>query len=586
MRGVAGGIVAFRALACDYDGTLASGDRLAPEVVEALERARSAGLRLVLVTGRTFFELVRVCAWLDLFDAVVVENGAVVYFPAEGMIRDLAPSPPARLLAELDRRGVAYQLGRAIVAVARADEARVREALATAGVSLDLIYNRGALMLLPAGVSKGTGLQEVLRTLRLSFHDVLALGDAENDEALFEVCGGAGCPASAVPALRARADWVFPGEDGPALAAAIRELARGGALVLPPAPRHRVEVGWAVGTAEPVYLPARGVTLLIVGDPLAGKSYFAGVLAEHLLARRYALCVLDPEGDYRVLRELPGVAWFGITAAEAAERALEPFERDPGPCVVVDLSELPHDAKLRALERAFREVARLRRRWGRPHWVVLDEAHYALHREGVPDDALELEPRGFCLVTYRPSWLRPRVLAAVDRWVLARTTDPGELAFLRTRLGPRTPDAEAILAALPALPRGEFVLVAPGPEGVLRGLTFVTAPRGTPHVRHLRKYADSRVPPERAFYFRAAGGPVLAVAESLKAFRAALPSLPDEVLAAHAGSHDFSRWVHGVFGDRALALQLRKVEARWRRGEVADLRAALDRLIALRYGSG
>jgi hydroxymethylpyrimidine pyrophosphatase-like HAD family hydrolase len=46
-----------RALACDYDGTLATEDRLVPATLAALERARTAGLRLVLLTGRTFFEL-------------------------------------------------------------------------------------------------------------------------------------------------------------------------------------------------------------------------------------------------------------------------------------------------------------------------------------------------------------------------------------------------------------------------------------------------------------------------------------------------------------------------------------------------
>jgi HAD superfamily hydrolase (TIGR01484 family) len=71
--------VFFKALACDFDGTLASDDRIGPSVHDALERARKAGLRLVLVTGRTFFELTRVCDCIELFDAVVAENGAVVY---------------------------------------------------------------------------------------------------------------------------------------------------------------------------------------------------------------------------------------------------------------------------------------------------------------------------------------------------------------------------------------------------------------------------------------------------------------------------------------------------------------------------
>jgi hydroxymethylpyrimidine pyrophosphatase-like HAD family hydrolase len=102
--------VTFKALALDYDGTLASHDRIGPEALDALRQARAAGLCLVLVTGRTFFDLIRVCEGLGLFDAVVVENGGVLYFPPTGEIRDLAPPPPDRLLAELDRMDVPFQL--------------------------------------------------------------------------------------------------------------------------------------------------------------------------------------------------------------------------------------------------------------------------------------------------------------------------------------------------------------------------------------------------------------------------------------------------------------------------------------------
>jgi len=77
-------ITPFTALACDYDGTLALEDHIGVEVLGALERGREVGLRLILVTGWTFFELVQVCERLDLFDAVVAENGGVLYFPASG----------------------------------------------------------------------------------------------------------------------------------------------------------------------------------------------------------------------------------------------------------------------------------------------------------------------------------------------------------------------------------------------------------------------------------------------------------------------------------------------------------------------
>ena len=57
------------------------------------------------------------------------------------------------------------------------------------------------------------------------------------------------------------------------------------------------------------------------------------------------------------------------------------------------------------------------------------------------------------------------------------------------------------------------------------------------------------------------------------------------VLAHHAGRGDFSRWVVDVFGDRTLGHQIRKLEARWARGEIHDLRPRLRELVALRYGS-
>lgn len=573
----------FRALACDYDGTVASGDRIGAEALAALGRAREAGLRLILVTGRTFFELIRVCEQLDLFDGVVAENGGVLYFPAAGMIRDQAPPPPPRLLAELDRRGISFQVGRVIVGTARGDEEAVREALAASEVSLQLVYNRAALMLLPAGISKGAGVGQVIRALGLSFHDVLALGDAENDLDLFEACGWTGCPSDAVPALLDQADWVFPGEDGAAIAHAIVGPILNGVLPAARSSRHQIELGWSAGTAEPVTIRARGINVLTHGDPLSGKSWLAGALAERLLGRRYAVCVIDPEGDYRVLGRLPGIIAAEIRETAALADALGQFERDPSACVVVDLSALPHAKKVQVIETALRLIRRLRRRLGFPHWVILDEAHYSLHREGVADQALGIEDRGFCLVTYKASWLRESVVKAVDVFLLARTNAREELAFLRSVISQRIGGEEDALSVLPDLPRGEFLVIQP--DGARTALTFVALPRETPHVRHLKKYADSKVPPARRFLFRLPEGRLVATAESLSEFRQAVAGVDDRVLAYHADRGDFSRWVFDVFTDRELGAQLRKTERRWSRGEVADLRGAIERLIAARYGT-
>ncbi len=573
----------FQALACDYDGTLASDDRIGEQTLAALERARGAGLRLILVTGRTFFELIRVCERLDLFEAVVAENGGVLYFPTTGVMRDQAPPPPPRLLAELDRRGVPFQAGRVIVGTSRAEEPHVREALAALGVGMEIVYNRSALMLLPPGVSKGAGVEQAIRALGLSFHDVFALGDAENDLELFEACGWTACPGNAVPELKDRADWIFPGEDGASIRAAITGPILGGLLPVTRSPRHQVALGWSAGTAEEVAIAERGINVLIQGDPLSGKSWLAGVLIERLLGRRYALCVIDPEGDYQALAPLPGVTWTEVVDREDWESALARFDHDPQAGVVLDLSTVPQAKKVAIIEPGLELLRERRQRRGIPHWIVLDEAHYSLHREGIADRAIGIEDKGFCLVTYRASCLRESVAQAIDVFLFARTTATKELDFLRPFLNRLPASTASVVSTLPNLSQGEFLLIRPDVADP-RVQTFVAAPRMTSHVRHLRKYAEGRLPDGRCFFFRTPDGRLEATAGSLGGFQHAVSRVGEEVLRFHATRGDFSRWLLDVFADRELGRQLAKIERRWVRDEIRDLRHAIERLIAVAMG--
>jgi len=236
-------VLPFRALACDYDGTLATQDTIAASTLEALQRARAAGIRLVLVTGRILLELARVCERLDVFDAVVAENGAVLYFPADSAVRDEGPAPSLRLLWALDRRQVPFRGGRVIVATTHDHRDAVLGALAEAEVALTLVENRGALMLLPAGISKGTGLMIALFGLGVSAADVLAIGDAENDFDLLDACGWSACPENALPRVKARVDWILPGADGEGVRRAIDEQILENNLPPPRTGRHQIYLG-------------------------------------------------------------------------------------------------------------------------------------------------------------------------------------------------------------------------------------------------------------------------------------------------------------------------------------------------------
>jgi hypothetical protein len=166
-----------------------------------------------------------------------------------------------------------------------------------------------------------------------------------------------------------------------------------------------------------------------------------------------------------VLSPLAAVTWAAIHNEQDLVRLLARLERNLGASVIADLSALPHARKVEVIEAGLRAIGDLRRRLGRPHWVLLDEAHYSLHPGGVAEDALAIEERGFCLVTYLPSWLRERVVKAMDVYLLSRVTAPDELAFLRVSLPGIGSTGDWPAAMLPRLPRDKFVVVQPDPSG-------------------------------------------------------------------------------------------------------------------------
>lgn len=563
----------FRALACDYDGTLATHDTIAISTLEALHRARTAGMRLVLVTGRTLFELTRVCERLDVFDAVVAENGAVLYFPADSAVRDEGPPPPMRLLSALDRRQVPFQIGRVIVATTHDRRDAVVAALAEAEAPLQLVANRAALMLLPAGISKGTGLVSALFALGVLPDDVLAVGDAENDLALFDTCGWSACPEDALPEVKARVDWILPGTNGESVRRAIDERILPSSLPPPRTARHQLLLGWTLGTTQAVEIPARGVNVLVQGDALCGKSSFVGGLVERLAAAHESVCLLDPEGDYEILDGLPSSRLVEVARRGDWDGVLEAL-RTATP-VIADLTGMPHAMKAPLAGRGLSLIHRLRERTGVPHWTVVDEAHCLLHRDDrMPLEEFALAARGFCLATYRASELHPTAVDAMDLFVIGRTTEPDELAFLE-RVSIQRGLGRVTRAMLSGLPCGVFVILRRG----MPAATFVPPPRLVRHVRHLTKYADHGVAPHHRFFFRDGDGAILAAAASLAEFVDVLAELPAASLRHHAERGDFSRWVREVMSDRVLAGRLAKLERRWCRGQLHDLPGAIRALV-------
>lgn len=205
----------YLALATDYDGTLAQDGHVTPETLDALHRLQASGRTLILVTGRELPELQAAFPELNLFDVVVAENGALLYWPKEEREEVLGEPPPVEFISEITRREIKpFSVGRVIFATWRPHEVVVLETLQSLGLGYHIIFNKRAVMVLPDGVNKATGLAHALQKLEIAPANVVAVGDAENDHAFLEHCSVAVAVDNALPALKDRCDLVTQGDHG------------------------------------------------------------------------------------------------------------------------------------------------------------------------------------------------------------------------------------------------------------------------------------------------------------------------------------------------------------------------------------
>jgi hydroxymethylpyrimidine pyrophosphatase-like HAD family hydrolase len=205
----------FLALACDYDGTLAHEGRVSTSTIQALKRYRGAGGRLVLITGRETSDLYHACSCVSLFDRVIAENGAVMHWPATGLISELAHPIPDEFVRFLREQGVApLGIGRVIAATTRRWERTLLEAIDDERLDLELAYNKDSIMILPARINKGSGLEAAIKDLRIAAERTVAIGDAENDESMLARAGLGVAVANALPVLKSRVDMVTESPNG------------------------------------------------------------------------------------------------------------------------------------------------------------------------------------------------------------------------------------------------------------------------------------------------------------------------------------------------------------------------------------
>ena len=563
-------------LALDYDGTIAVDGAFNPSVRDSIAEARRCGVAVVLVTGRRLTDLHASARDLSCFDVVVAENGAVLEFPASGRLVQLGHAPPASVVQMLRQRQVPIAIGDSVIEADAAAAPAILDIIRRLEQPLIMAFNRGRLMVLPPAVAKSTGLRHALFELRLSIHNALGIGDAENDHDLLDACEVGVAVGWGSPTLKAIADEVIEGSGPEAVAAYIRRVCHQSRLSAAQMGRRKLVLG-TEHNGDPVILAVRGRTIVIAGEPGSGKSWLAGLICEQLTLQGYCLCIFDPEGDYRSLEALPNVILLGGDDPLPQTRELFRALKYPDVSVIVDLSKVSREEKCEYLRHMLPALAALRRRTGLPHKILVDEAHYFVSGP----EAIDRELAGYILVTYRVSLLDRSLCSGDDVVVLVtRESDPPEVATLSS-LCPAgtTPSAASMFSDLAM---NEAALLPGAAEAGGRIRRFRVGPRLTEHVRHQSKYLDMPVSEDRGFVFWTPSGPGPR-ARTLKEFAAVLTTLPNDAIAGHLRRHDFSQWIRGVFRDGPLAKHVHNLEKRIATDTPYDVVESLIQAIRARY---
>jgi hypothetical protein len=300
-----------------------------------------------------------------------------------------------------------------------------------------------------------------------------------------------------------------------------------------------------------VRLSPRGPNILIAGPSGSGKSTAATSILQQLSDARYQFCIIDPEGDYEGIE---GAVTLGRGGrAPLAEEVIEVLAT-PQHNVVVSLIGLPVVERPPFFLELLPRLHGLRAQTGRPHWLIVDEAHHLLPASWEPNQVASvgvLERTVF--VTVHPDQILPAALRTVGV-VLAVGRAPQEtFALFAKPLDMQPPRVEA------GQVEDRSVVVWPlSPPGDVYSVRV--APSRIEHQRHVRKYAVGELPPDRSFYFRGPGERLNLRAQNLQLFIQLAEGVDVETWLYHLRRGDYSRWFRTCIKVEQLATEAEIVE--------------------------
>lgn len=546
----------YHVLATDYDGTLADQGLVGEDVLNKLKEFQVSGRRKILVTGREMKDLISVFPEYKVFDYIVAENGALIHETATGKERLLGPEPDAGFVKALEERGVyPISVGKVIIATWEPHEQAVLEVIKASGSERQVIFNKGAVMILPPGVNKATGLKQLLHHLHLSLHNTAGVGDAENDGALLQASECAVAVSNALPGLKGLADLVTENAHGRGVMELMdRIIATDLEELDEKLQRHYLELGILEDGAPFCIRPYRS-GILLAGASGSGKTTFTISITESLVARGYQFCLIDPEGDYL---QLPGAVVIGDEHIMPSMEEIRDLLRDPEQNLVICALAVPLDERPTFFSRFLTMFLELRKEFGHPHWLLLDEAHHLMPAPAlIVSNDLQNDLNNFIIISTSPHALHPSTLSRVGMVITIGKDAAFPIELYCNALKVAMPDGVPILGENEIAVWERESMRPPYKAKIRLPIQLLQ--------RHKKKYATGDMS-YNSFIFTGPENRLHLVANNLMMFVHLAEGIDGDTWMFHLGRQDFSRWFEHTVHDEELAEAGREAE---RMNEVA-----------------
>jgi hypothetical protein len=324
------------------------------------------------------------------------------------------------------------------------------------------------------------------------------------------------------------------------------KVSREDARIVPPE-RHGVQLG-IDRAGEEVYIEPHRGGILIAGSSGIGKSTLATALTERMAERGFEFCVLDPEGDYDELENAVSVG--DNKAPPNVNEGLNLLRKAEGN-VVINAQTLAIADRPTFFAKLLPKIAELRGRTGRPHWLLVDEAHHLLpaSRENIAQMLPEELP-SVIFITVHPDAVSVEALRTVEIVIALGEKASDVFAQFCELIGVEAPSG--------ASPPGdeEVLFWDRGAGGLVRAVK-ADRPRQA-HKRHTRKYAEGELGADRSFYFRGPDNALNLRAQNLMLFLQIAKGVDDRTWEHHLKAGHYSEWFRDVIKDAELAQAVAK----------------------------